>query len=695
VWVPSLFSCSASSPPHQQENDQYEEEHTNAGKEEEVSVAGRAGDDAARESAGDGQCKQREQEGRQGEWAHAESDAERGVCAEWHGRIYTRTMRFLNLVCNVPVLLGVSLVVAMACVIPARAQHVAADGAPQTFGFLVDQYFSDVYFRYNPTAGTSAGLHQYDTQLEDYSPASIEHQRKDLNAWLKKFNAIDASALDQATAADHEILVNSIRSTLLDLDVLRPVERDPNLYPNEASGTIFVLMERPYAPANTRLRAVVTRQRLLLRQIALARTNLKNPPKIYTQIAIEQIDGIVSFFQNDVPAAFTDADDAQTKADFAKSNAALIDALQSYGAWMKSDLLARSSGDFRYGADTFTKALAYNEMVDIPLPRLLEIGLADLHKNQAEFARVAKEIDPNATPEQELAALATMHPAPDKLIDAFHARFDSEVNFIRQHHIITIPSDVQPVLEETPPFMRATTQASMDPPGPYETHSKKAYFNVTLPNPAWSAERTDEYMAAFNLGTIVSTSVHEAYPGHYVQFLWSPQVESKVRKLIGANTNIEGWAHYCEQMMLDQGYAAYDPTGKTPGASRDEKTAKLIRLGQLQDALLRDARFVVAIRMHTGVGGPLTLDQAEDYFVKEGYQARPIAEVEVKRGTSDALYLYYTLGKLEIMKLRADVMAKQGAAFSLETFHNDFMRQGFAPIKVIRKAMLGNDSPVL
>jgi uncharacterized protein (DUF885 family) len=335
-------------------------------------------------------------------------------------------------------------------------------------------------------------------------------------------------------------------------------------------------------------------------------------------------------------------------------------------------------------------------MVDIPLDRLLQIGYDDLHRNQAEFARVAKEIDPSKTPQQELAELASIHPAPDHLLQAFHDRFDSEVAFIRSHHIISIPSDVQPTLEETPPFMRATTQASMDPPGPFETHSTRAYFNVTLPEPTWSAQRTSEYMAAFNVGTIVSTSVHEAYPGHYVQFLWEPQFPSTIRKLIGASTNIEGWAHYCEQMMLDEGYNAPGVgTVAAAGTTEAERESKLIRLGQLQGALLRDARFIVAIRMHTGVGGALTIQQAEDFFVNEGYQSRPIAEVETKRGTADALYLYYTLGKLQILKLRSDLEKKQGPAFSLEQFHDAFMRQGFAPIKVIRRAMLHDDSPVL
>ena len=571
----------------------------------------------------------------------------------------------------------------------APAQRVSADGAGQTLDYLANQYFDQVLYKYNPSEATQLGLHQYDMQLEDYSAANVQREAAALHEWQKKIAAIPADGLDQEPQADREILLNQIKSQLLQLEVIRGWEKNPDNYSSGVTSSIFSLMERPYAPVNTRLHAAIAREKLMPAVFAAARTNLKNPPKIYTEIALEQIDGSISFFQHDVPEAFAAADDAGAKAEFARTNAAVVNALQSYAQWMKTDLLPRSNGDFRFGADTYAKALVYNEMVETPLPQLLRIGLEDLHKNQAEFARIAKEVDPSKTPQQELAELATIHPAPDHLLQAFHDRFASEIAFIHAKNIITIPGTVEPTLEETPPFMRATTQASMDPPGPFETHSTKALFNVTLPNPAWTAARANEYMAAFNVGTIVSTSVHEAYPGHYVQFLYQPQFPSTIRKVIGANTYIEGWAHYCEQMMLDQGYNAVGVGAK------DERESKLIRLGQLQDALLRDARFVVAIRMHTGVGGPLSVAQAEDFFVTEGYQARPIAEVETKRGTGDALYLYYTLGKLEILKLRADVMAKQGAAFSLQEFHDALMKQGPAPLKVIRKAMLGNDSPVL
>jgi uncharacterized protein (DUF885 family) len=583
----------------------------------------------------------------------------------------------------------------------ATAQSLTADGAPQMFQYIAAHFFSDVLFKYSPTTGTSEGLHQYDTELEDYSPATIRDEIAALHSYEKKVEAIDPSALDAPVAGDRDILLSNIRSELLSLETIRGWEKNPDNYSSGVTNSAFVLMERPYASANTRLRALIEREKLMPKVLEEARTNLNNPPKIFTEIALEQIDGDVSFFEKDVPSAFFSgadgaeiATDPDAKAEFARTNAAVIAALKSYGAWMKADLLPRSNGDFRLGTETFRKKLEYDEMVDIPLDRLLQIAMDDLHNNQAEFARVAKEVDPSKTPQQVLAELATIHPAPDKLLPAFHETFASLIAFIREHHIITIPSNLQPTLEETPPFMRATTFASMDPPGPFETHSAKAYFNVTLPEKDWTAEHVAEHMASFNVGTIVSTSVHEAYPGHYVQFLWMPQFSSDIRKVLGANSNIEGWAHYCEQMMLDEGYDA-PPENATPSQIRQ---AKLIHLGQLQDALLRDARFVNSIKLHTGEGEPgerWTINQAVDFFVTEGYQSRAVGLVETKRGTGDPTYLYYTLGKLEIMKLREDYKKKMGAAYSLQDFHNSFMKQGFAPIKVVRKAMLHDDSPVL
>lgn len=570
-----------------------------------------------------------------------------------------------------------------------NAKRESAGSAADTqaaWNALADEYFDTIYFKFSPTAGTSAGLHQYDSLLEDYSRAGVEEQIRALHKFETRVEAFDPKGLGEIETADREILLSYIRGSLLEIETIRPWEKDADNYSSGVTESVFVIMSRRFAPLDDRLRSVVAREKQMPAVFTAARENLKNPPRVFTEIAIEQLPGIVSFFQNDVPAAFAGATDASLVAEFAKSNAAVIAALESYEHWLKSDLLPRSHGDFRLGAETYSKKLLYDEMVDTPLDRLLEIGKADLRKNQAEFSRIAAEIDPTKTPHEVLEELQADHPAPDQLLQSFRDTFDGLIAFIRQKQIITIPSDVRPIVEETPPFMRALTFASMDTPGPFEKVAKEAYFNVTLPDPHDTPEEIAGRMAEFNRGTIISTAVHEAYPGHYIQFLWMPQAPTKIRKLLGANTDIEGWAHYCEQMMLDEGY------GQPGTGATDARDAKLIRLGQLQDALLRDARFVVGIEMHRG---RMSFDQAVEFFVKEGYQTRESGLIETKRGTSDPTYLYYTLGKLEILKLRADVERKQGEAFSLEQFHNDFMKQGFPPIKIVRRALMGDDSPAL
>jgi uncharacterized protein (DUF885 family) len=574
------------------------------------------------------------------------------------------------------------------CMSSAVTAHAAKETWKQKFERVSDEYFDQVYFHYAPTQGTQVGYHQYDAQLEDESRKNIDAEIAALKSFEKRIEVIhpDAAAADFVPRSDREIVLSNIRSQLLTLETIRPWEKNADNYSSTCANGVFVLMERKFASPDERLRSLIAREKQMPAVLAEARVNLKNPPRVYTEIAIEQLPGIVSFFEHDVPLAFADAKDPALKAEFAETNAAVIAALNSYLSWLKTDLLPQSNGDFRIGAEAFAKKLQYDEMVDLPLDKLLEIGWADLRKNQAHFNEVAKELEPTKDARAVLEELGENHPAPDHLLDAFRATFDGLVSFIRAHHIVTIPSDVRPIVEETPPFMRATTFASMDTPGPFEAHATEAYFNVTLPDPKMKPDEVEGYMHSFNVGTVISTAVHEAYPGHYIQFLWLPHAPSKVRKLLGANTDVEGWAHYCEQMMLDEGY------GQPGAGAKDERESKFLRLGQLQDALLRNARFIVGIQMHTG---KMSFDEAVAFFQKEGYQSKETAMVETKRGTGDPTYLYYTLGKLEIMKLREDMMKKQGTAFSLEEFHNNFLRQGFPPIKIVRKALLGDDSPAL
>ena len=534
---------------------------------------------------------------------------------------------------------------------------------------LTDRFFDEYYFPFNPTGATSAGIHTYDGRLEDYS-------RQGIRARVEALRKFEAEFEKQPEGPDRDLVLNSIRGALLDLETVRSWEKNPDIYSSGIAGSAFTIMSRTFAPPDVRLAALISRERAMPQALMDARENLKNPPKVYTEVALEQIPGIITFFGHDVPLAFDKVKSAKLLAEFHKSNAAVISALKDYETFLRNDVLPRSHGDFRLGAENFSRKLAYEEMVDIPLDRLLQIGFDDLRANQRRLKEVAAKIDPRKTPHQVLDELEKDHPPADKLLDAFRDECVKLRDFIVAKKIITLPSPVLPILEETPPFARALTFASMDTPGPYEMIAKQAYFNVTLPEKNWPPDRVEDYMHSFNRGTILSTATHEAYPGHYVQFLWMQHVKSRVRKLLGASSNAEGWAHYCEQMILDEGFSD-DPR---------------MRLGQLQDALLRDARFIVGIEMHTG---KMSFDQGVEFFEKEGYQPHESAEKETKRGTSDPTYLYYTLGKLQILKLRADYRAMKGAQFSLEQFHDEFMQQGFPPIKIVRRALLGNDSPTL
>jgi hypothetical protein len=520
---------------------------------------------------------------------------------------------------------------------------------------LVDRFF-EVEFRFHPTEATSAGFHEYDSKFEDYSRAGIEAEIASLKSFLPQFK--------------DELILSHIRAGLLELETRRSWEKNPDLYSSGLSSSAFTIMSRRYAPAAVRLRSLIARERQMPAALQAAHANLKNPPRIYTEIAIEQLPGTVSFFEKDVPAAFLEVKDDKLTTEFQSTNRAVIAALTAYGKFLKDEVLPVSRGDFRLGAETYSKKLLYDEMVDTPLDSLLETGRRDLRRNQEAFRTTAAKIDATRSPQQILQEIEKDHPPADKLLQSFRDVLGGLRDFIRQHNIVTVPSPIPPVLEETPPFMRALTFASMDTPGPYEQVAKEAFFNVTLPERNWPPERTAEHMAGFSRPVIMSTAIHEAYPGHYVEFLWLKQVRSKVRKLIQAGSNAEGWAHYCEQMMLDEGYGNGDLK---------------LRLGQLQDALLRDARYIVGIEMHTG---RMTFDQGIEFFVKEGYQTRANAERETKRGTSDPTYLVYTLGKLEILKLREDYKKLRGDKFTLKEFHDRFLQQGAPPIKLVREALL-------
>lgn len=573
---------------------------------------------------------------------------------------------------------GLSLSKLIVCLAMALITATAGAAKTKSFQGLVNDYFN-YYFEANPSQATSVGFHQYDRQLEEFSRFAHERNRHRQGAYLAEFQAIDAHALSPLERDDREIMIAFINSILLEELRVQMWRKNPDIYSSAVTSSIFSLIKRNFAPPEERLRSVIEREKQIPRALEEARGVLSNPPKIYTDIAIEQLPGNIDFFQTTVTEAFKQVNDAALLAEFKRSNNGAIAALKDYLTFLQKDLLPRSRGSFAIGTENYRLKLLYDEMVNVPLPRLLKIGYAQLRKDQRAFVETARKIDLNKSPEEVLKDLEKDHPSADNLLSSAQQQLDGLRQFLIDKKIITVPGGAQAKVVETPPFMRATTFASMDTPGPYEANAGEAYYNITLPDPSWPKEKQEEYLRGYNYPLLNNVSVHEVWPGHYTQFLWvknNPEL-SKVRKLTGAGSNAEGWAHYDEQMVLDEGFGNGDPK---------------LRLAQLVDALLRDCRYIVGIKMHTQ---GMTMEQAKDFFAGEGRQQPIIGEMETKRGTGDPTYLMYTLGKLEILKLRADYQRKMGSRFSLQDFHDRFIKAGSPPVKIVRRELIGRDGPLL
>jgi len=545
-----------------------------------------------------------------------------------------------------------------------------AGSGDAAFATLVEEILEENYRR-NPTNATYLGIHRYDAELEDFSATAIQAGVASVRAFAVRLAALDPATLSQDARLDREFLSRQLEAQILQQELVRPWAQQPDSYSSAITNSAYIVMKRSFASPAERLKLLIARERKMPGVLAAARANLVNPPAVFTQIAIEQLDGNRSFFEVDLPLAFAGVDDAALRAQFQESNAAVLAALAGYKTWLEQELLPRSKGEFALGEKLYAQLLSATEMVDVPLEQLLALAEADRQRNEKQFIELAQHIDPTKSAGEVLQALTADHPAPGELLATTQGELDSLRAFIVAHRIVTIPESAPARVQETPPFQRSTTSASMDTPGPFETRATEAFYNMTLPDPRWPAAQQEDFMRQWYRASITNVSVHEVYPGHYLQFLYAKSFPSDVRKVYGANTNIEGWAHYCEQMMLDEGFHMGEPK---------------YRLAQLQDALLRNVRFIVGIKLHTQ---GMTVEEAIKLFETQGHQPHPVAVSEAKRGTADALYGYYTMGKLAILKLRDDYKAKMGANYSLQKFHDSFIALGPLPMPLIRRAMLG------
>ena len=548
----------------------------------------------------------------------------------------------------------------------------------------VAEEFIKGYFAARPLLGTAMGLHEYDGKITDYSRLALDAELSRLKRFEDRLQKFELSKLSQRQSIDLRILQAAIRKEIFQREAMSIYERDPMVYARAADVNIYI--KRNFAPLDDRVHSIVEIESHVPNILIAARTNLEAVlPKPYVELAIQIARGSADFLRKNIVEAVAELKDERIRTEFLEANRKAAAALTDYAAWLERDKLPKATADFALGEDKFRRLLIETELVDLPPDKILEIGLTQLQKEQKAFAEAAKRIDSNKSPDEVFRQMQSEHPTPESLLGDIGKDLEQIRKFVVTRKLVTIPSDVRARVKETPQYRRATSFASMDTPGAFEKRATEAYYYVTPPENDWAPQQKDEWLTAFNFYTADVVSVHEVYPGHYVQFLrLNASPASKVEKIFGSYAFIEGWAHYCEKLMIDEGYGAVANPSEA-----DEKRAAKYRLAQADEAMLRLCRLCVSIRMHTQ---KMSVEEATRFFRENCYYEEKPARAEAMRGTFDPGYLNYTLGKLQILKLRDDYKAQEGANFSAQKFHNELLNHGMPPIRLLRELMLKDKS---
>ena len=542
-------------------------------------------------------------------------------------------------------------------------------------------HFVDEYLAYlhevQPTSATFDGVHLHDDLLEDLGRRAIEEQIRDLGALARRLASIDPARLTDTERLERPAIESSIRSRLFELEQVRTWERSPQHYADIISTSLAGQALFEYAPLEQRARRIVSKLRQVPRLIRAAQENIKDPAGIFVKVGLESMRGTQRFIDEDLPRAFSRLDDLHILGDLADASVEASAALGAYIEYLEKDLAPRSKGSFRLGRERFEEKLRLDEGLTIDVDKLLAIAMRELHAAQEEFRRVASRMngsDPRAAWERAKAD----HPPAGQLVSVAQQQLGELADFIAANRIVTIPDGAPVDVAATPKFYRWTF-ASMWTPGPFESRPIRATYYITDVDPAWPAERQAEHLRDFNYGNLWSISIHEVFPGHFLHYQHLRQIDSKLRKsiLFSSTALVEGWAHYCEQMMLDEGFRKNEPG---------------VRLGQIAEALIRLSRFVVGIRLHCE---DLSVEQGVRFFREEAFLEEASARREAERGTFDPSYVLYSAGKLMILKLREDYKAKLGAAYSLRKFHDELLGNGTLPLGLHRALMLGEEGGAL
>jgi len=552
------------------------------------------------------------------------------------------------------------------------------NNSDKAFQQLSDEFLQG-YLNWRPQAAVALGFHEYDGKIADFSKASLDNELKRLKEYDQRLMTIDTTSLTEKMFYDYRILRSAIKNEIFNFEDFKVYSHNPMTYAGLLDVNLYI--KRNYAPIEQRLHAIIQVEKQTPLIVAAAKANLEDSlPKPYIETAISIAGGTVDFLKGDLLVALNEEKNDTLMKQFSAANNSAIASLNDLVSWLQKEKLPRSNNKYGIGKENYEKMLLYSELITLSPEKILELGLAELKKEQERFNHAAHIIDPNKKAVDVYHAIQeTEHPTAESLIPDAKKHLEMIRQFLIDKNIVTMPSEVRVEVKETPQYARATSTASMDVPGPFEK-ATEAYYYITPVDPKWTVQQKKDWLTQFDYYTTDNVTVHEAYPGHYTQFLHlNASNATKIEKIFGSYAFIEGWAHYCEPMMLDEGF----------GNNGDSVQAAKYRLAQSGDALLRICRLCVSVKMHCQ---GMTVDEGTKFFMDNWYQGDKPSRQEAIRGTFDPGYLFYTIGKLEILKLRDDYKKQEGNNFSLKKFHDEVLNHGMPPITLLRGELLKDKS---
>ena len=575
------------------------------------------------------------------------------------------------------------IIVGLIAAVALSAPGASAPDPHAAFAQAVSQYVSEAEAR-DPLFADSIGVHAFDDRLPDYSAGAVARDSAWLKAWRARFSGFDAAALSEDDAADRTALLDGIDAQLLETGALHPEKTDPTLYVGAIGDAAYQLTSREYAPLDERMRHVAARMRLIPAIVAAAEANLTRPPQVFTKLAVDQNAGNIDFYQHDV-ADMAKGTSPATKAAIDREMPALVASLQDLQRFLSGQLIRRSDGSPRVGAEVFDRDLQLVDGTDTPRTVLVERAKAAFAQTRQQMFALAQPLDrqlfPGRVHEQTgdalvdavvgevLDRLADDHPDRDHVFATAKADVAGLMGFLEKDPVVPLPSPDTLHVVPTPPFKAGVTGAGLDPAGPFTPLASSFYYIDRIP-PSWTAAQVNSYLRDYNDYEMQILSLHEAVPGHYVQFRYNARVPSLVRKVFANGSFVEGWAVYTEGMMLDAGYGSHDPR---------------LKLFQLKWRLREYSNAIIDAEFHTG---DLTRAQCLDLLERKAFQDAAQAENKWHRleVSHDQLSSYF-VGLDAITQARDAQRREDGAHFDVATFNTHLLAMGSVEPRAIASLM--------